>query len=411
MARKSLFVLTVACLLTLGGCIGDGGSMDGDGDSPADDLTFSVPRAFPNLTFDLPVAMLQAPGDDTRWFVVEQDGVVRTFENDDAVATSTQFINIASRVRSPDDGGGTEAGLLGMAFHPSFPEDPRVYLYYTTLVTGSLFSRISEFRTADDGETLDPASEVVLISVPQPESNHKGGNLAFGSDDLLFIGLGDGGGAGDQHGDSGNGQDTQTLLGKILRIDVGAPDDDYAIPADNPFAGNDLCTQGTGTDPCPEIYAYGFRNPWRWSFDRTTGDLWVGDVGQDSWEEIDKVEPGGNYGWRCREGSHDFNLDCGDADLDDLIDPVVEYGRQAGFSVTGGYVYRGTAIPDLVGRYVFGDYGGRLFQIATDTEPTEELTASDGFDTGLQIVSFAEDADGELYIVDIGGTLHRLEAD
>ncbi len=410
MLDKTRLAIMAFSLLALAGCIGDGESSDPDDGDDSPDITFAVPRAFPALTFDSPVAMLQAPDDGTRWFVVEQDGVVQVFDNDDAVATASPFINIASRVASPADNAGNETGLLGMAFHPEFPDDPRVFLYYTASVGGNLESRVSQFETTDDGETLDPDSEVVLLTVPQPDTNHKGGNLGFGPDGMLYIGLGDGGGVGDAHGTIGNGQDTFTLLGKILRIDVGAPgDDDYTIPDGNPFAGNDRCIDGPGTDDCPEIYAWGFRNPWRWSFDAVSGELWVGDVGQDDWEEVDKVTAGGNYGWRCREGSHDYNLSCGDADLDDLIDPVAEYGHDAGSSVTGGYVYRGSGIPDLVGRYVFGDFSGRLFHIARNTEPTLELEPADGFDTGLQIVSFAQDQDGELYIVDVGGTLHRLE--
>ena len=246
----------------------------------------------------------------------------------------------------------------------------------------------------------------------QPESNHNGGHLVFGPDGFLYIGLGDGGGGGDAHGSIGNGQSLQTLLGKILRIDV---DDtslgfNYAIPTDNPFEGNAFCGNGgSGSQSCPEIYAYGFRNPWRFSFDRSDGGLWVGDVGQSSWEEVDKVTSGGNYGWRCQEGAHAFNASCGPAQ--NLLAPVAEYGRAAGFSITGGFVYRGAAIAGLAGRYVFGDFGGRIWHIAGDTAPTLEVTAADGVDTGLQITSFAQDSNGELYVVHYGGTLHRLQAE
>jgi glucose/arabinose dehydrogenase len=400
----------LACLLFLVACVDIGRDIGLDPD-PEPTAELAAPRAFPSLAFDDPVGMLQAPGDDTRWFVVEQDGVVRVFENDENVADDAVFIDVIARVASPLDSAGGETGLLGMAFHPDFPADPRAYLSYTALEGGELVSRLSEFSTTDDGETLDPDSELVLLSVGQPEANHNGGHIQFGPDGFLYIGLGDGGGSGDDHGEIGNGQSLRTLLGKMLRIDVNGtvePGFEYAIPPDNPFSGNAPCGDGgLGDEDCPEIYAYGFRNPWRWSFDGSTGDLWVGDVGQNSWEEIDNVVLGGNYGWRCREASHSFDSDCGDAD--ELLDPLYEYGREAGFSVTGGHVYRGSAIEELAGRYVFGDLGGRIWRVATDVEPTEELEPEDGFDSGLEIVSFAEDAEGELYIVDHGGTLHRLE--
>lgn len=412
MLRTSFVGIAAAALLALSGCIGDGGDTTDDGDGGSDDLTFSFPNAFPNLpAFDLIVGLVQAPEDDSRWFAIEQDGVIRVFDNDENVADSNVFLDISADVASPDDGAGNEMGLLGMAFHPSFPTDPRVFVYYTALEGAQRVSRVSSFKTGDEGETLDPDSELVLLAVPQPESNHKGGNLAFHGG-LLFVGLGDGGGAGDEHGAIGNGQDNTTLLGKMIRIDVGDEDAEaYTIPADNPFVGNDLCDTGPGTEDCPEIYASGFRNPWRWSFDEDNDDLWVGDVGQSTWEEVDIVDMGGNYGWRCREGSHDFNSTCGDANPDDLIDPVVEYGRGAGFSVIGGYVYRGSAIADLRGRYVFGDFGGNLWNIDRNTTATTELEADDAVDTGLEIVSFAQDLDDELYIVDGGGTIHRVEAD
>jgi hypothetical protein len=201
----------------------------------------------------------------------------------------------------------------------------------------------------------------VLLTVDQPFSNHNGGNLVFGPDGLLYAGLGDGGSSGDPQD---NAQNTRTLLGKMLRIDVSAGTG-YTIPASNPFAANSRCTTGNGSDPCPEIFAFGFRNPWRFSFDRATGELWVGDVGQGAWEEVDRVVAGGNYGWRFREGAHCFEPASGCPTAHDgqpLIDPVAEYDHATGESITGGYVYRGTANPALVGRYVFADFiSGRLF--------------------------------------------------
>lgn len=375
------------------------------GDRPVQTVTLATEAAFPDLPgFASPVLMSQAPGDPSRWFVVEQAGVVRVFANQAGVTSAAVFIDIRTRVRS-----GGEQGLLGLAFHPEFPSDPRVYLSYTNAANG-LVSRISEFRTGDGGATLDPGSEVILLSVPQPETNHNGGNVAFGSDRYLYIGFGDGGSGGDPHGTIGNGQNLQTVLGKILRIDIdgttGAAR--YGIPPGNPFAGNPLCDTGTGTQNCPEIYAYGFRNPWRWSFDRASGELWVGDVGQNTLEEVDRVVRGGNYGWRCFEGTEAYNSTCG-PNAATSLPPVAQYGRTVGHSVTGGYVYRGSAIPPLAGRYVFGDFvTGRIWHIPRDTSPT--LTVTSGFDSGLSVASFGEGLDGELYIVNYGGTLHRLVA-
>ena len=373
------------------------------GDAPATQVTLAVQRVFPNLSFSSPVGLLQAPGSASRWFVIEQAGRVRQFVNDAATSASTSFVDISARVRS-----GGEMGLLGLAFHPQFPTDPRVYLSYTT-GDPQLVSRISEFRSTDGGQTLDAASERILLTVNQPATNHNGGHIAFGPDGFLYIGFGDGGSGGDPFGSIGNGQNTQTLLGKMLRIDISAENGAvrYRIPAGNPFAANTPCNAGSGAQACPEIYALGLRNPWRWSFDTGSGELWLGDVGQGAWEEIDRIVAGGNYGWRCREGAHPFNSTCGPAQ--NLIDPVAEYDRAAGQSVTGGYVYRGNAIPSLAGRYVFGDFvSGRIWHIARDTPPTLQVTT--GLNSGLQISAFGQGADGEIHVVNYGGTLHRLVA-
>ena len=378
------------------------------GDEPT--TTLAIARVFPNLTFSTPVAMLQAPGNAARWYVVQQGGRVMMFDNVSSPAAPTAFVDITARVNS-----GGERGLLGMAFHPNFPTDPRVFLSYTTTDPGSLTSRISSFRLASGGGALDPGSEQVLLTVAQPESNHNGGNIAFGPDGYLYIGFGDGGGGNDQHGTNGNGQNLQTVLGKMLRIDVGGPSaTNYTIPATNPYASTGgLCTSGTTTSAqCREIYAYGFRNPWRWSFDRGGNRaLWIGDVGQAAWEEVDRLTAaGGNYGWRCREGAHATSGVSGCGSSGPFIDPVAEYDHNQGFSITGGYVYRGTAIPSLAGRYVFGDYGsGRVWNIPSSSQPTVTVTASQGLATGLGISSFGEAVDGEIYVVDINnGGLYQL---
>jgi glucose/arabinose dehydrogenase len=402
--RQLTWMAFAVAALGLGAC--DSGS-DGELQQPAaPPVTLSVQHIFPSLpSFSNPVAMLQAPGDGTRWFVVEQAGQVRVFDNDPAVVATAEFVDIDGMNRVTFSG---EAGLLGMAFHPDFPADPRVYLFYShTDASLGLVSRLSEFTTPDNGFTLDPDSEQILLTIQKPAaaSNHNGGNIAFGPDGFLYIGLGDGGGGNDQHGTIGNAQLPTTLLGKMLRIDVdGTP---YGIPATNPFAASTtLCgTNGTGPQSCPEIFAVGLRNPWRWSFDRATGQLWVGDVGQDALEEVNRVTLGGNYGWRCFEGTNNTGLVCGSPP--NPLPPVAQYGRSVGASAIGGYVYRGSAVAPLVGRYVFGDFiSGRIFNIASTTQPT--LTLTDGFASGLNISSFGEGNDGELYVVHYGGELYRI---
>jgi len=379
------------------------------GDGTPGEVTLAVERVFDRLpAFASPVAALQAPGDGATWYVVEQSGRVLAFDARADVATTRTVVDLRDRVTA-----GGERGLLGMTFHPAYPTNPRAYLSYTTTVAGTLVSRVAEFQTRDGGQTLDAGSERVLLSVVQPAANHNGGHLAFGPDDgLLYVGFGDGGGGGDDWGAIGNGQNLQTVLGKMLRIDIEdtgatAP---YRIPTGNPYAGNAPCVDGEGAQPCPEIYAFGFRNPWRWSFDRATAELWVADVGQSAREEVDRVVAGGNYGWRCFEGTLVYNTDCG-SNAGSSLPPVLEYARDAGHAITGGYVYRGTAIAALAGRYVFADFvSGRLWHVPGDVAPTRVVQAADAVQSQLAIVSFAEAADGELYVLDYGGALYRIVA-
>lgn len=378
---------------------------------PAGTLKLETERAYPSVpSFESPVLALQAPSSSARWYVVEQAGRVRVFEARNDADDRDTFVDLRSRVRS-----GGETGLLGMAFHPEWPGDPRVFLSYTAHEDGDLVSRISEFRSTNGGESLDPDSERVLLTVEQPASNHNGGHLAFGPDGLLYAGFGDGGGAGDPWGQTGNGQNLKTLHGKIIRIDVrdtsGQPR--YRIPPGNPYANRSrTCHEdGSSNQECPEIYAYGFRNPWRWSFDRATGALWVGDVGEKSREEVNRIDLGGNYGWRCYEGTLPFEARCGN-NAGTSLPPVAEYAPDAGQAVTGGYVYRGSAYPALVGRYVFGDFvSGRLWHLPANVAPTQVVTSQSGDSTGRSIVSFAQANDGELYLVDYrSGTLYRIVA-
>lgn len=363
-------------------------------------VTAELIRVFPALTFDQPVLAAQVPGDSSRWFVVEQAGRVRAFDNPATGGASSVFLDISARVSAGD-----ETGLLGLAFDPDFAVNGRVFVHYTRM-TGSLQSVLAVFRSQDGGVTLDPDSEQILLTVTQPFANHNGGHLAFGRDGMLYLSLGDGGGAGDPFN---NAQNTHNLLGKILRLDVrsGA---DYTVPATNRFAGNPRCANGAGALSCPEIFAFGFRNAWRFSFDSATGNLWAGDVGQGESEEINRVLNGGNYGWRLREGQSCYDSTSGCPTVnggDSLIEPQVAYGRDVGGSVTGGYVYRGRTAPGLTGRYLFGDFvSGRIMHYTPETwAPPQEL-----LDSALSISSFAEDQDGEIYVVDYNGGLYRIEA-
>ena len=369
---------------------------------PSGSLETDVQRVFSQLTFNLPVALMQAPGDNSRWFVVEKSGVVRVFDNDPNASSSSVFIDISGRVNSAAN----EAGLLGMAFHPDFANNDQVYVSYTR--TGApLVSVLSRFTRNPAIGNLDESSEFEILTVPQEFSNHNGGNIAFGPDGNLYIGFGDGGGGGDP---SDRAQDTNYILGSILRLDVDVPPPArYAIPATNPFSSNTNCVDGMGTMPCPEIYAWGFRNPWRFSFDRQTGELWAGDVGQNEWEEIDRVDQGMNYGWDEREGAHCF--DPPSACSTNNVDPITEYGHVDGnISVTGGFVYRGAAIPDLRGYYVFGDFGsGRIWGVLATS--AQGVAPDELDDTTLSISSFAEGVDGELYVLHYGdGEIYQIVA-
>lgn len=363
------------------------------------EVVFTEP--WPGLRFAQPVAMQQAPGDADHWYVVEQglSGPGRIVRFDGTDPTVTQADTVLDLTDQLDDAGGNEWGVLGLAFHPDFARNGYLYVSYTGSQRGAFTSFIVRYTSADGGASFDPASALIVLTQPQPYANHNGGNLAFGPDGYLYIGFGDGGSQGDP---SGNGQNTHTLLGKMLRIDVDGGYT-YTIPPDNPFAD--------GVDGAPEVYAYGLRNPWRWSFDAATGDLWVGDVGQDTWEEVDRVERGGNYGWNDKEGFHCYGTDpCEDGPW---IDPVTAYkhNNQGGVSITGGYVYRGTAMPGLVGTYLYADaYYGRFWALTYDAvtgEPSPTVIAED---TGLYPVSFGQGADGELYFTDWdGGRLYRID--
>ena len=341
--------------------------------------------------FATPIGLVAAGAD--RLLVAEQGGRIASIEPDGSVHG---VVDLSSRTSA--DG---ERGLLGLALHPGWPEVGRAFVHYTDLDGNTVLSELTAAST--DPPSLDPATERILLQVEQPAPNHNGGQLAFGPDGYLYMALGDGGGGGDP---SGNGQNPTTLLGAILRIDVD-DGDPYAIPADNPFAS------GGGA---PEVYVHGLRNPWRFSFDRATGDLWIGDVGQNAWEEIDRLDAGAaagaNLGWNVTEGAHCF-ADAG-CDPAAFVLPVAEYPTADGCAVTGGYVYRGAAVPGLWGWYLFADYcSGLVYAVRSDAPPSADAAAAPRtlLEPGMAIASLGQDASGELYVADAAsGTIHRITA-
>jgi glucose/arabinose dehydrogenase len=351
----------------------------------------------PALTLEPFAAGLQEPvlvtGDGSgRLYAVEQAGFIRLLSAEGEVRDEP-FLDITDRVLA-----GGERGLLGLAFHPDFAANGRLFVDYTRVDDGATV--IAEFRAG--GRTADPASERTLLVIPQPHANHNGGMIAFDRQGMLLVGMGDGGGAGDPEG---NAQDPHALLGKLLRIDVDG-DVPYAIPADNPFAD--------GTTAAPEIWALGLRNPWRFSVDRETGDVWIGDVGQGGWEEVDVIPAGQgglDLGWDIMEGRACY--ESAGCDSEGLTMPVATLGHDTGVcSVVGGYVYRGARFPALEGSYVFSDYcSGDLWLLrAADGVAGADVKAMLAGTHDGRVVAFGEDDDGELYVVDHGGTILRLEA-
>ncbi len=334
-----------------------------------------------------PIGLVNAGDGSGRLFVVEQSGLIRVIR--DGELLPEPFLDIRDRVSCC-----SERGLLGLAFHPDYDQNGLFFVNYTELNGDTAISR---FQVSNNPELADQASEVQLLGVAQPFPNHNGGGLAFGPDGYLYIGLGDGGSGGDP---LGNAQNTQNLLGKLLRLDVDQGDL-YAVPNDNPYA------QGSGA---PEIWVFGLRNPWRFSFDSLTGDLFIGDVGQGSWEEVDYLSagnPGGaNFGWNYREGTHPYSATSVPDDTL-LIDPVAEYGHDQGISVIGGLVYRGEQLPDWQGIYLYGDYGSGFIWGLFRTEDGSWQNAQ-LFQTGSRITSFGEDESGEVYYVDPQGGLSKL---
>ena len=373
--------------------------------SPSDTPQVVTPLALPDprqYTWEQRFSGLQFPvfitgaGDGSgRLFIVQQTGVILVARDGQVLAQP--FLDIRDLVKGPHNSGGgyTERGLLGLAFDPGFAQNGLFYVHYSEISSGDTV--LARYRVSSaDPDQADLASAVILLTADQPYSNHNGGMIAFGPDGMLYMGLGDGGNAGDP---LGNGQNLQTLLGKILRLDVRGADA-YAIPADNPF------TNGGGL---PEIWAYGLRNPWRFSFDRLTGNLFIADVGQKSWEEINLLpagSPGGaNLGWNYREGAHEYQ---GQPPAGLFFhEPLTEYSHSEGCSVSGGIVVRDMNLSDWQGVYLYGDFcTGRVWGLL-EALPGRWVTA-ELFKTSFQISSFGEDDNGEVYLIDLSGSIYRL---
>jgi glucose/arabinose dehydrogenase len=385
--------------------------------------------AFPNLKIDRPVWMSEVPDGSERLFFVGQAGKILIVKKGSDGGDAKEFLNIEDRHPYFDN----EDGLMSIAFHPGFKTNGLFYIYYnqknpadqhTQPQNYPFRSVISEFKvSATDPDKADMSSERILFEVQQPFGNHKGGELAFGPDGYLYLGLGDGGSGDDPFG---SGQSTSTLLAKMLRVDVNtratqgtglrARQLQYGIPSDNPFVHEpDMGDRGARK----EIFAYGLRNPWRYSFDRETGDLWAGDVGQDLWEEVDVITNGGNYGWSVREGAHHFKPGPSGAQY---IEPIIEYPHKPnlqpeamfpdhsiGLCVIGGYVYRGKKFPALEGVYVYGDYNlGTIWGLRYDRDADKVTAHGTLLNQKKNIFSFAEDLDGELYVLTQDGQIYSI---
>ena len=347
--------------------------------------------AFPNLNFSSALDLQNAGDGSNRLFAVERDGRIKVFQNQTNVNTTKLFLDITDRVTA-----GGETGLLGLVFHPNFENNGYFYVNYTA--PNPLHTVISRFQvSASNPDSADKNSELILLTYNQPYSNHNGGCVAFGNDGYLYISAGDGGSGGDPQG---NAQNITKLLGKIIRIDVNNPQPplNYGIPSDNPFVDS------TNVNVRKEIFAWGMRNAWRFSFDPNTGWLWAGDVGQDSYEEVDIIQNGKNYGWRCYEGNHPYNL----SGCNGVYEPPIwEYSHSLGYSITGGYVYRGQNVPELYGKYIYGDYGtAKVWSIEYDgVNPAVNtlITTAAG-----SITSFGVDENKELYLVSFNGKIYRF---
>ena len=328
------------------------------------------------------------PGNGEVW-VTEQTGKIRLIKN--GKLSESPILDLQSKLPRINPGY-EERGLLGIALHPKFLSNKKFYVFYSTPAAAPTNHTdvIAEYTLSSSMEAIDPNSGRIILTADKPAGNHNGGCIQFGKDGYLYISFGDGGGQGDKHGDFGNGQNMNTWLGKILRVDVNT-ESGYTVPKDNPFIGK--------ADVKAEIWAYGFRNPYRFSFDKTSGELFVGDVGQDLWEEIDIVTKGGNYGWRLMEGTHCYNPGTG-CDTKGITMPIAEYPHTEGISVTGGYVYRGQQVPALKAKYLFADWSGKIFYLKKSAAKwTRDKITFQNLPSNLKITGFSEDTKGELYML------------
>lgn len=351
-----------------------------------------VVNAYPNLSFNAPIDYQFASQSDNQVYVAERNGRILSFENNSETSETNLLLNITNRVSADGEG-----GLLGFDFHPDFETNGYFYIYYTA--SNPFRSVISRFQVNEDQGTDIEGSELILMEIYQPYNNHNAGQIQFGPDGYLYIALGDGGSSGDP---DDNGEDRTTLLGSLLRIDVDNVDGglNYGIPADNPFVNNQEGYQ-------EEIYAYGLRNPYRFSFDAETGELWVADVGQSSREEINVVEKGQNYGWNTMEGSLCYEPFSG-CNTSGREFPVFEYGRAEGRSITGGFVYRGSKTPELEGRYVYADFvSGKIWSLNWDGETASDNQLIDIFNQ-YELITFGEDQSRELYLGSFDGNIYTF---
>lgn len=355
-----------------------------------------IVKVFPYLKIDRPIVITHAGDDSNRLFIAAQKGkifVVPNTPEDEDLEEGKLFLDISERVSYHDKK--NEEGLLGLAFHPDYKSNGEFFVYYSTPGKSHNYSVISRFKVSkDDPDKAAADSEEVLMRVAQPAWNHNGGTVVFGPDGMLYIAFGDGGAGGDAFH---NGQNLSSVLGSICRIDVDHKSEglNYAIPKDNPFEDGKKATFPTIRK---EIWAYGLRNPWRIAFDSKTGVLWAGDVGQGIWEEIDLIVKGGNYGWSVREGKHPFGLN-GVEPRKHLIEPIWEYNHEVGKSITGGSVYRGKAIPAIVGSYIYGDYvSGKFWALDYDAE-SKKVTANHVIESpSIPMMTFGTDQNGEMFL-------------
>ncbi|MCD4713415.1 MAG: PQQ-dependent sugar dehydrogenase [Clostridiales bacterium] len=352
-------------------------------ENPFSPVGYSIVDAFPSLSFDQPLYLTHDGKNPNKVYVVEKTGKIKVFDKDSPPDSVDVFVDLSDRISL----NGNEKGLLGLAFHPKYSENGLYFVYYTDQ-EGSVISRMTEGM---------PDSETILLTYNQPYSNHNGGHIAFGPDGYLYIASGDGGSSGDP---MNNAQDTGSYLGKILRIDVDNTEGElaYAIPEDNPFNNGE-------SENLREVYAYGLRNPWRFSFDELRALLITADVGQNKMEEINLIENGGNYGWNIMEGTLDYTQSS--VDKSTFIAPIWTYEHPIGKSITGGYTYYGSENPSLYGTYIYGDFiSGKIWGLWLDADQTPDN--HELLDTELMISSFGIDADSELYLIDYQGKIYKL---